>query len=229
MNKRIETRLLAILTLFLFIIPVTAAQAEDVDFSCMTYKVWGKGFVSDVYKEYDVVLENRCPGAVYWSMCIERMDPWTNKIIETHTPGGYVEAEKKARVNLQLMGGGGEPRFHDRLQEFYVNIGYGIEAPASIDCHASECEAKKHELRAEVRANDVAWERVEKSLADRIDGECIVSGWETTSGEECRTKLREASQADLDQFVLKDQELREKMAAIDPERCQVWAGDLVGN
>ena len=102
MKKLIKTGFPAVLIFVLCLIYTTAAQAEEVDFSCMDYKVWGKGHVSANYQDYDIVIYNRCPGAVYWSMCIERLDPWTNKVVETHEPTGHVDADKKARVNLQL-------------------------------------------------------------------------------------------------------------------------------
>ncbi len=228
MKKLIKTGFPAILIFVLFFIPITAAQAEDVDFSCMNYKVWGKGHVSANYRDYDVVIYNRCPGAVYWSMCIERTDPWSGKIVETHEPTGYVDVDKKARVNLQFPKSPRKSQFRDRYQEFYVNIGYSIEMPVSSDCLASQCETEKRDLRAQVRANEAAWERAEKSLAARIKNECPESGWDK-SREECEAAIREPSQAEMDQFPLKDQELRDQMAAIDPEHCKIWSGELVGN
>ena len=225
MKKLIKTGFPAILIFVLFLIPVTAAQAKEVDFSCMSYKVWGKGHVSANFKDYDVVIYNRCPGAVLWSMCIERIDPWTNKIVETHEPTGYIEVDKKARVNLQLPKNPHKSQFRNRYQEFYVNIGYALEMPVSSDCFASRCETAKRELRTQVRANEAAWERAEKSLAARIKSECPESGWDS-SHEECEATVRAANQAEMDQFPLKDQELREAMAAIDPEHCQVWSGEL---
>ena len=225
MKKLIKTGYPAILIFVLFFFSITTAQAEEVDFSCMSYKVWGKGHVSANYQDYDVVIYNRCPGAVLWSMCIERIDPRTSEIVETHEPTGYIESDKKARVNLQLPKGSSKTQFRNRYQEFYVNIGYALEMPVSSDCFARECETSKRELRAQVRANETAWERAEKSLAARIKSECPESGWDA-SHEECEAKLREVSQAEMEQFPMKDQELREEMAAIDPERCQVWSGKL---
>jgi hypothetical protein len=225
MKKLIKTGFPAILIFVLFFIPVTAAQAEEVDFSCMNYKVWGKGHVSANFKDYDIVIYNRCPGAVYWSMCIERIDAGTNKIVETHEPTGYIDIDKKARVNLQLPKNPLKSQFRNRFQEFYVNVGYALEMPVSADCRGSQCETQKRDLRAQVKANEAAWERAEKSLAARIKSECPESGWDA-SHEECEAKLREVSQAEMEQFPLKDQELREELAAIDPERCKVWSGDL---
>ena len=228
MKILIKTGFPAILIFVLFFIYTTAAQAEEVDFSCMSYKVWGKGHVSANFKDYDIVVYNRCPGAVYWSMCMERVDPWTNKIVEPHEPTGYIDVDKKARVNLQLHKSTNKSQFRNRFQEFYVSLGYALEMPVSSECFARECETQKRDLRAQVRANETAWERAEKSLAARIKSECPESGWDK-SHEECEATLREANQAEMDQFPLKDQELREQMAAIDPEHCQVWSGELAVN
>jgi len=228
MKKLIKTGFPAILIFVLFFVSVTAAQAKEVDFSCMSYKVWAKGHVSADYKDYDIVIYNSCPGAVYWSMCIERIDPGSSKIVETHEPTGYIDVDKKARVNLQLPKSPHKSQFRNRFQEFYVDVGYALEMPVSSDCRASRCETDIRDLRTQVRANEAAWERAEKSLAAQIKSECPESGWDA-SHEECVATVREAKQAEMDQFPLNDQELREKMAAINPEQCQLWSGDLVGN
>jgi len=70
-----EFAFLTILFAVSVLVPVTLLQAEETDFSCMSYRVKGKIQVSANYKEFDIILENRCHGSVYWSMCIERMDP----------------------------------------------------------------------------------------------------------------------------------------------------------
>jgi hypothetical protein len=226
---RIKNRFPAILTIVIYFALTTAAPAAEVDFSCMSYKVWSNEHTSSQFMDSDVVLHNRCPGAVYWAMCIERMDPFTNKIVETHTPTGYLEAQKKARVNLHLRRGADEWRFRNRFEEFYVNFGYAIEMPVSADCFASQCEAKKRDLRAQVRTNEAAWERAAKSLNVQISNECPNSGWDTTPAEECEAAVREASQTEMELFPMRDQELRTQMAVIDREHCQVHSGELTGD
>ena len=59
MKKLIKTGFPAVLIFVLFFIYSTAAQAEEVDFSCMDYKVWGKGHVSADYKDFDIDTEYR--------------------------------------------------------------------------------------------------------------------------------------------------------------------------
>ena len=226
---RIKISFPAILTLIIYFALTTAAPAAEVDFSCMSHKVWSNPHTSSQFMDNDVVLHNRCPGAVYWAMCIERMDPFTNKIVETHIPTGYLEAKKKARVNLHLRKGPDDSKFRNRFQEFYVNFGYAIEMPVSADCFASQCEAKKRDLRAQVRANEAAWERTAKSLAAQIASECPGSGWDTTSSQECEASVRKASQAEMELFPMRDQELRTQMAVIDREHCQVYSGELMGD
>src|SRR5210317_1946449 len=81
---------------------LSGAEAAEVDFSCMSFSVRGKTPLTDQFKEYDVILTNRCPGPVYWTMCIERLDPVTHQNIETHNPSGLIKEEQKARVNLQM-------------------------------------------------------------------------------------------------------------------------------
>ncbi|MCJ7815237.1 MAG: hypothetical protein MUP31_04210 [Xanthomonadales bacterium] len=223
-NKSSFPAILALSSCLAFAIPV---QAAEVDFSCMSYKVWGKSHISDQYTSYDVVIQNSCPGSVYWAMCIERLDPDSHKVVETHNPSGYVDAEKKARVNLNLHKKSGNSLFRNRFQEFYVDIAYAIDTLPVPKCYAAQCEAKKGAIRAEIRANETAWESAEKALAARIAAECPDTGWDTASFSECGSKVREANASEMEEYPLKDQELRDQMAAIDPEICEVYSGDLV--
>jgi len=229
MKKRIRIRLSGTLSLVLFFFPVMAAEAADVDYSCMNYKVWDKEHSSNQYKDTDVVLQNRCPGSVYWSMCIERVDPWTGKILETHDLVGFIEAEKKARVNLHLQKSKNRTQFRNRFQEFYVSFGYGIKKHTRAVCTARQCENKKQGLREQIRANETAWQRAENSMTAQIAAECPDPGWDPTNHQECATRIREASHGKMNAYPLKDQELREKMSAVDPERCQAWSGELSGS
>lgn len=226
MNNRIKAGIPAILAIASLVVTSSATQAAEIDFSCMEYRVWGKNHVSDRYREFDVVLENRCPGPANWSMCIERMDPHTNKVLETHTPSGRVLPEKKARVNLQLKRGSNEWVFRDRFQEFYVNIGYSVNGAPSVQCYARQCEEKKKGLRARIRANEKAWEQTYNKINSLIAEECPDSGWDQTTRKECEREIREAQQAQIDLYIENDVLLREQIAAVDPLRCQAWSGEL---
>jgi hypothetical protein len=203
-----------------------AAAAADVDFSCMSYKVWGKGHVSNQFMSYDIVIQNDCPGNVYWAMCIERLDQETQAVVETHNPAGYVEVGKKARVNLHLKKQPGKNVFHNRFQEFYLDVGYAIEPPARAQCLAAACEAKKRGIRNEIRANETAWRQAEQQIDRKIDNDCPNSGWDKDSYQKCSAEVRETNQYELEGYVLKDQELRQRLAEVDPEQCTVYSGEL---
>ncbi len=202
-----------------------SALAAEVDFSCMKERVRGIIQVSDRYKEYDIIMRNQCPGAVYWSMCIERLDPWTHKTLETHNPTGMIEAEKKARVNIQMKKTPNAANNLARFQEFYVNFDYAINQPAKASCIASQCEAKKRTLRAQLSANGSAWQQAEQALADRIGQACPDTGWESAK-EDCEKEILEANQEKMDAFAQKDEALKQQMADIDPELCEVHGGKL---
>lgn len=202
-------------------------RAAETDFSCMSHEVRGKIQVAERYKEYDVVVQNRCPGPVYWSMCIERMDPLTHKVLEVHTPSGYVEADERARVNLQMKKGPERMTFRHRYQEFYVNIGYAIDAVASAACVAKTCEAEQSDLRNRLDANAVAWEKAESALAERLARECPQSGWgKTEEVETCEAGIREGVMEELQQYAAIDAELRGQLQDEGAERCRVHGGDL---
>lgn len=226
MKKLRTIRLPALVASAFFLLPAFSAYAEDVDFSCMSYRVWGKSHMSDQYKSYDIVVQNQCPGDVYWAMCIERMDPDTHKVVETHKPTGYVQEGKKARVNLNMRKHPDPDRFRNRFQEFYVDIGYAIDGAATPACMAAQCESRKTDLRKKISAHEKAWEKAERALAAQIKEACPDTGWDTVASKECEENLRAASQEEMEQFAAHDLELREQIAAIDPDMCQVHSGDL---
>ena len=216
----------AVACLFLLTGPIELRAAET-DFSCVNHEVRGKIQVAERYKEYDVILQNRCPGAVYWSMCIERMDPLTHEVLEVHTPSGYLDADKRARVNLQMKKGPERMAFRKRFQEFYVNIGYAIDAAASAACVAKDCEAERRDLRTRLDQNVTAWEKAEKELAEQLARECPSSGWDKTEEvETCEAGIREAAQAELEQYATTDAELSRQLQEEGLERCHVHGGDL---
>jgi len=228
MNLPMNPALPFSLAILLCVLLPGPAIAQEADLSCMSYRVLDKIQVAERYTEFDVIVTNSCPGAVYWTMCIERLDSRNQKILESHTPSGYVEKDKKSRVNLQMKKSGSDSGFRQRFQEFYVNVGYGIERASSAKCVAALCEAQKREARAEFRANLGAWEKAEKALAARLAAECPESGWGVTEEvETCRAGIREAVQSDLDRFARVDADLREQIVSGDPAYCQVHGGELV--
>jgi hypothetical protein len=227
MKNLVNNGILAVLVLGNCLVGAGLAQAAEVDFSCMSYKVWGKSHVSDQYTSYDIVIQNACPGSVYWAMCIERLDPDTHKVIETHNPTGYVDAENKARVNLNLYKKTGKDLFRNRFQEFYVDIGYSIDSLPVPNCYASQCETKKSDLRQKIKSNEAAWKIADKALAAKIKADCPDTGWDTASFESCSSEVKAANSAEMEAFEMKDQELRDQMAAVDPDHCTVYSGDVV--
>lgn len=211
----------------LFFAPSDSALGEEVDFSCMSLKVWDKSHVSDRFSEHDVVLLNECQGPVYWSLCLERVEPWTGKVVETHNPVGYVEAGDKARVNLQLKRGTGHPSFRNRYQEIYVGTGFAIGSHARAACQAARCETQKRALREQVRGNTIEWEKAERALAAQIAEECPTSAWDNSTSEECVARVSAEHQVTLKAYPARERELRDALAAIDPDNCSAWGGGLV--
>lgn len=203
------------------------AQNSDVDFSCMRVQVRPIIRVTDRYKEFDIVVRNQCPGAVYWAMCIERMDPWSHKVVEPHYPSGQVQAEKKARVNIQMKNTPSNAGDQARFQEFYVDVAFGLQPPVKPVCKAKTCEAQKTAIRSQVRANDMAWQKARKAAEQRIAGACPDIGWNTKETQKCREDARLSVSEEMAPFIEKDAALKSEMNAIDPERCQLHGGELV--
>jgi hypothetical protein len=202
--------------------PILPVQAEEVDLSCMKHRVRAKIAVSNRFREFDVIVENQCPGPVYWSMCIERMDPQTSKILETLTPSGQVQVDKKTRVNLRMMRVSEESDPQLEFEDFYLDVGYALNPSLNSQCVASACEAKKGDLRKAFRANDKAIHKINAALTDRISTECPQSGWSGNDQAECEAEIRQAVQAELDEITNSQNELETQLAAVDPEVCQVY-------
>ena len=202
--------------------PFLPVQAEEVDLSCMKHRVRAKIQVSKRFREFDVLLENRCPGPVYWSMCIERMDPQTRKIKETLTPSGQVQQEKKTRVNLRMaqVSDDSDPRIV--FEEFYLGVGFALNPELKAQCVALDCEAKKQDLRTVFTANDNTLQKINTELANRISTECPQSGWSGNDQAECEAGIRQPVQAELDELTNMQNELETQLAAVDPEICQVY-------
>lgn len=206
----------------------TPVTAEEIDFSCMSHAVRGKTQLTDRHKEYDIVLRNACPGPVYWTMCIERLDPVSHRVVEVHNPSGYLEADKSARVNLQMKKGPDSMTFRKRFQSFYLNVGYAVNDAARAACVAAACEAERSELRKRMDANLAAWSRAQSAFEQRLASECPETGWgRTEEVETCEAAIREAAQEELEAFAATDATLREELQAAGPEHCQLHAGDLV--
>jgi hypothetical protein len=207
---------------------LAAVEAAEVDFSCMNFAVRGKTPLTDRFKEYDVILTNGCPGPVYWTMCIERLDPVSHQNIEVHNPSGRIDKDKKARVNLQMKLGPDSMGSQRRYEEFYLGIGYSIQPPARAACVAARCESENRPLRQALDANLTAWKRAQAELSTQLATECPESAWgRTAETEACEETLREAAQANLDNLLLKDSQLRERLLSEHGDGCQVHGGDLV--
>ncbi len=206
---------------------LSSVAAAEVDFSCMSLEVRGKHPLTDRYKEYDLMLQNRCPGPVYWTMCIERIDPVSHRIIETLNPAGVLEQDKNSRVNLQMKVAPPSMDFRSRYQEFYVGVGYAIKPPARAACSAAACEAERRELRSRFDTNLQAWEAAEDALAAALAAECPDSGWgKTEESEACEANLREQAQPELEEFAAIDEALRAQLMASDTAACALHGGDL---
>lgn len=199
------------------------AFAEEVDFSCMKESVKTKTQVSHKYREYDIVLENQCSESVYWSMCIERINPWTNKITETLTPSARVEKDKKFRINLQMKIQ--EEESIESYEKFYVSHEYGLISPPMVECMAYQCETRKRELREEMRRNDESLRKVRAAMAEQSKTDCTRLGWSDGEKERCRASVAMEYRPQLSELGVTQISIKERLAAVDPENCQIHPAD----
>jgi hypothetical protein len=207
---------------------LAVVEAAEVDFSCMSSAVRGKTPLTDQFKEYDIILTNNCPGPVYWTMCIQRLEPMSHANIETHNPSGRIDKDKKVRVNLHMKPGPDSMGSQRRYEEFYLGLGYSIQPPAQAPCVATRCEAENRPLREALDANLAEWRRAQAELSKQLATECPESAWgRTAEMESCEQTVRAAAQANLDSLLRKDSQLRERLISVHGGGCQVHAGDLV--
>jgi hypothetical protein len=205
--------------------PFTATMAEEVDFSCVNQTVLSRTPVTERLREFDVVLENDCPGAVNWTMCIERMDPFTNRVSETLTPSGQIEKDKKSRINLQMQ------KMEDRqnelsgYEEFYVNTVYAIDSVLPPSCVARKCEADKKSVREKIRANERARQKAKAEVNRKMSRDCPKSGWSDTQQEKCMTQIQKDAKPELESIAETGRELQIELAEINPEQCEIHSAE----
>lgn len=204
-----------------------AADAAEDTFACMKEQVRPIIQVTDQHQEFDVVLRNECPGDVYWAMCIDRLDPWTHRVIESLTPTGYVKHGTKTRVNLQMKAVPDADGDVARAQEFYFAVAYAINNPTTANCVAKRCEPQKTAVRAELRENEMAWRKYRRAVEAQQVNECPDHGWNIDDVNACRNKIAEAAGPELAEFRKADDSLRARLAAIDPETCTVYGGNVL--
>lgn len=218
------TRLFVIPTITIIglsFLSVTSATAEETDFSCIDESVLAKTMVTQRYKEFDIILENDCPGPVNWSMCIEKMDPFTHRVTETLTPSGQIERDKKFRINMQMQKQEDERNKLSGYEEFYVNVVYSIDSALKPSCVARNCESKKKPVREQIRSNQRDWQKANDATNRKVSSECPRSGWSDAQQEKCMTRIQKEAQPMLTEFKEKDRELKIELAAINPETCEI--------
>jgi len=207
---------------FSLLLPLTSALADETDFSCMQQKVLAKTMVTERLQEFDVVLENECPGPVNWTLCIERMDPFTNRVTETLTPSGRIEKDQKFRINLQMKKMEDERNKLTGYEEFYVNAAFGIDTVEPPRCIARQCESDKKSVREKIRANERARQKAEADMNRKMSTECPKkTGWSDAQQEKCLTRIQKEAKPELAAYAETDRTLKMELAEISPELCEV--------
>jgi hypothetical protein len=227
MKRTYKTATCALLLSLLAPAQSVAADTGDDTFACMKEQVRPIIQVTDQHQEFDLVIRNECPGDVYWAMCIDRLDPWTHRVIESLAPAGYVKAGARTRVNLQMKAVPDADGDVVRAQEFYYAAAYAINSPTRATCVANRCEPQKQALRADLRENETAWRRYRRSVEARQAAECPEHGWNTDDVSDCRNAIAESAAPELAEFQKVDESLRARMGAIDPETCTVYGGNVL--
>lgn len=208
-------------TFCLSLLPMGTATAEETDFSCIEERVLAKIMVTQRYREFDIILNSDCPGSVNWTMCIEKMDPFTHKVTETLTPSGTIEPDKKFRINMQMKKQEDQRNKLNGYEEFYVNMVYDINSMLAPSCVARSCESEKRPLREQIRANHRSLQKAQAAVDKEIKTECPQTGWSNSQQERCQSKIEKDSQASMKVLKDKDRELKSELASINPELCEV--------
>ena len=221
MDTRFSAGTAVFVTLVSGLIQPLTIQAEEVDFSCMHKRVLNKTMVTERYKEFDVILENECPGAVYWTMCIEKTDAFTHRVTETLTPSGQLEKDKKFRINLQMFRQEDESMKLSGYEEFYTNVVYDIHSVSKPECIALRCENEKKPVRDQLRSNQRAIQKAQADADRKMKSDCPQDGWSNAQQEKCMAEIDKASKAVIEPLMDKDKELQKELASINPELCEL--------
>jgi len=220
MKKRsvvMQTQLL----IFCILLPLSPVSAEETDFSCVQQQVRAKTMVTERLQEFDVILKNDCPGSVNWTLCIERMNPFTNRVTETLTPSGQLEKDKQFRINLQMKKMEDQQNKLSGYEEFYVNATFAIDTVEPPRCVARQCESDKKSVRDKIRANERARQKAEAEMNRKMDSECPQSGWSDAQQEKCMTRIQKEAKDKLDSYAETDRALRMELAEIAPDLCEI--------
>ena len=210
-----------ILFLAIGLFTMQAAVAEDIDYSCIEETVKPKTRVTQNYQEFDLVLNNDCPGPVYWTMCIERMSPFNHRVLETLTPSGQLAKDKKTRVNLQMHQMEDKANKLAGYEEFYFTVTYGLDQGARPNCAALSCENAKKSVRSEIRSNLRSLQSAQDAADRKAAADCPKTGWSSGQQENCMAKVQKEAKEGLQVYQDRATELNEKLATIEPERCTV--------
>jgi hypothetical protein len=206
----------------LSLLPAVSALANDSDPSaCIHQEVLPKTMVTQRHQEFDVVLESKCADPVKWTMCIERMDPFTNRVSETLTPSGEIEKGDKFRINLQMKKQEDRAMGLAGYDAFYLNVVYSTGAELPPSCVALECENEKRYVREKMRSNERARQRAEEALNRKMKSECPQSDWSAAQQEKCMSRIQKEGKPELEQLTQTDRELRLELSQINPEKCQL--------
>ena len=200
---------------------ITSASAAETDFTCIEENVLAKTMVTQRYREFDVTLKNDCPGPVNWTMCIEKMDPFTHRVTETLTPSGQIAKDKKFRINMQMQKQEDQKNKLSGYEEFYVNVVYDIDKALAPSCVARRCETEKRPVREQIRANLRQWQKAQDATSKKLSTECPKSGWSDAQREKCMTQIQKEAQPAIAEYEKKDRELKRQLAAIEPETCTI--------
>ena len=211
----------AVVTFCLSFSMMPSANAEETDFTCIEENVLAKTMVSERYREFDVTLKNDCPGPVNWTMCIEKMDPFTHRVTETLTPSGQIARDKKFRINMQMQKLEDQQNKLSGYEEFYVNVVYDIHEGLAPSCVARRCETEKRPVREQIRANLRQWQKAKDATSQKLSTECPKSGWSDSQREKCMSQIQKEAQPTIAEYEKKDRELKRQLAGIEPETCTI--------
>lgn len=214
----------AALKVLMFMLVTGSTQAQETDFSCMSFDIKPKQQVSERYIEYDISVRNSCPGAVHWAACVQTVDPWSHKIYTPLEPTGMVDKDKRSKINVQMKKVEVPAEDRYQYQKFYVNVAYSLEPGHGAQCMARSCEALKSEIRSEVRANDQKWQGLIRKVENETIEKCPKTNWNAESQEACISSVEESYVNELQAYQSKLKQLETQLENVDPVNCQVYGG-----
>jgi len=188
------------------------------DFSCVQQELIQKQQVNQSYLEFDIRISNQCKRPVSWSICVEKINPWTRQIVGTIDPSGTVNPGDSPRINL-LMNRQRNPVGPEmEYEKFYFNMAYADSPGTTAACVATECEREKGPLMIQLNEVNADLQKALQQRDQQVEKSCRGGD---VSDSSCEQKVTQIDKPYRDSLRSKVAEIQAQLDANTEPYCQL--------